>query len=83
VGEARTGSSPTGEPGGREPTIERDASRDSRGREDSQTESAGNDRDQIASRAYERFQSRGGEHGRDQEDWFEAEREVNERSGKP
>jgi hypothetical protein len=30
----------------------------------------------IARRAYERFQERGGEHGRDQEDWFEAEREL-------
>ena len=33
--------------------------------------------DLIARRAYERFQMRGGEHGRDQEDWFEAERELN------
>jgi hypothetical protein len=32
----------------------------------------------IASRAYERFQRRGGEHGRDLEDWFEAERELSE-----
>jgi hypothetical protein len=30
----------------------------------------------IARRAYERFQMRGGEHGRDQEDWLEAEREL-------
>ena len=30
----------------------------------------------IAKRAYERFQTRGGEHGHDQEDWFEAEREL-------
>jgi hypothetical protein len=34
-------------------------------------------RDLIARRAYERFQTRGGEHGRDQEDWLEAERELN------
>jgi hypothetical protein len=27
--------------------------------------------------AYERFQARGGDSGRDQEDWFEAERELN------
>jgi hypothetical protein len=33
--------------------------------------------DLTARRAYERFQIRGGEHGRDQEDWFEAERELN------
>jgi hypothetical protein len=32
--------------------------------------------DAIARRAYERFQARGGEHGLDQEDWFEAEREL-------
>ncbi len=31
----------------------------------------------IAQRAYERFRMRGGEHGHDQEDWFEAERELN------
>jgi hypothetical protein len=34
------------------------------------------DQQRIAQRAYERFQQRGGEPGRDQEDWFEAEREV-------
>lgn len=33
--------------------------------------------DDIARRAYERFEARGREHGRDQEDWFEAERELN------
>jgi hypothetical protein len=27
--------------------------------------------------SYERFQIRGGEHGRDQDDWLEAERELN------
>jgi hypothetical protein len=32
--------------------------------------------DLITRRAYERFQTRGGEHGRDQEDWLEAEREL-------
>ncbi len=30
----------------------------------------------IARRAYERFRARGEEHGHDQEDWFEAEREL-------
>jgi hypothetical protein len=34
------------------------------------------DRDDVARRAYLRFESRGQEHGRDQEDWFEAEREA-------
>ena len=42
---------------------------------------AEDDREEIAHRAHERFQARGGEHGRDQEDWFEAEREIRERSG--
>jgi Protein of unknown function (DUF2934) len=35
--------------------------------------------DLISRRAYERFQMRGGEHGRDQDDWLEAEREMNKR----
>jgi len=30
----------------------------------------------VARRAYELFLSRGGEHGRDLEDWLEAERQV-------
>jgi hypothetical protein len=34
------------------------------------------DADQVARRAYERFEARGGEHGRDQEDWFDAEQEL-------
>jgi hypothetical protein len=32
--------------------------------------------DRVALRAYERFLARGGEHGRDVEDWLEAEREI-------
>jgi len=39
------------------------------------------DRERIARRAYERFEARGREHGHDQEDWFEAEREARERPG--
>ncbi|TMB06251.1 MAG: DUF2934 domain-containing protein [Deltaproteobacteria bacterium] len=31
---------------------------------------------QVAQRAYERFVQRGGEHGHDQEDWLEAEKEL-------
>jgi hypothetical protein len=34
------------------------------------------DRESIARRAYERFQTRGGEHGRHEEDWLEAERAL-------
>lgn len=34
------------------------------------------DSDLVAQRAYARYQQRGGEHGRDQQDWFEAEREL-------
>jgi Protein of unknown function (DUF2934) len=37
--------------------------------------------DLISRRAYERFQMRGGEHGRDQDDWLEAEREMNKGVG--
>jgi len=33
-------------------------------------------RELIAARAYELFEARGGEHGRDQEDWLEAERQL-------
>ncbi len=38
------------------------------------------DRREVERRAYERFQERGREDGRDQEDWFEAEREARQRS---
>lgn len=34
------------------------------------------DADLIAQRAYERYVARGREDGHDQEDWFEAEREL-------
>jgi hypothetical protein len=34
------------------------------------------DWEQVARRAYERFEARGGEHGRDQEDWFNAEQDL-------
>lgn len=40
-----------------------------------ETENSGPDA--IARRAYDRFQSRGGEHGRHEEEWLEAERELN------
>jgi hypothetical protein len=36
-------------------------------------------RQEIAQRAYEIFLSRGADHGRDFEDWLQAEREVSER----
>ena len=32
--------------------------------------------DHVAQRAYERYEARGREDGRDMEDWFEAEREL-------
>jgi len=35
--------------------------------------------DEIARRAYEIYQARGGEPGREFDDWLQAEREVNER----
>jgi hypothetical protein len=34
------------------------------------------DPDRVARRAYERYQMRGSEHGHDQQDWLEAEREL-------
>jgi Protein of unknown function (DUF2934) len=37
--------------------------------------------EQIARRAYEIFEARGGQHGRDLEDWLQAEREL--RLGRP
>ena len=40
------------------------------------TESSRRDEDLVARRAFERYEGRGGEHGHDQEDWFEAEREI-------
>lgn len=36
----------------------------------------GADGDAVARRAYRRFEERGYEHGRDMDDWLEAEREV-------
>jgi hypothetical protein len=35
-----------------------------------------NDRDAIARRAYEIYQSRGAQHGADLDDWLEAERQL-------
>ena len=39
--------------------------------------------DEIAARAYELYESRGGEHGHDWDDWLEAERQLRERKGGP
>ena len=36
------------------------------------------DEESIRQRAYERFRERGSEHGRDFDDWLEAERELSE-----
>lgn len=35
--------------------------------------------DEIAAEAYAIYQERGGEHGRHEDDWFEAERRLSER----
>jgi hypothetical protein len=37
--------------------------------------------DQISRRAYDLFLARGGEHGRDLDDWAQAERELGDGSG--
>jgi hypothetical protein len=34
------------------------------------------DPSQVAQRAYERYQQRGGQHGSDQDDWYQAERDL-------
>ena len=39
-------------------------------------------RERIAARAYERYLQRGGGHGRETEDWLEAEREISGASPK-
>jgi hypothetical protein len=39
--------------------------------------------DEIAIRAYELYEARGGDHGRDWDDWLEAERELMKRRGGP
>lgn len=46
--------------------------------QNSTDESREADAERIARRAYERYEARGGEHGKDQEDWFAAEEEVRE-----
>lgn len=43
---------------------------------DAPPSSDASDRERIATRAYELFQARGGEPGREEEDWFEAERQI-------
>jgi len=39
--------------------------------------------EEVADRAYEFYQKRGGEHGHDREDWFEAERQLQPKAGAP
>jgi hypothetical protein len=49
---------------------------------ESGTESdTGDPRERIAARAYALYLERGGEHGRDTEDWLAAERELSHRNG--
>lgn len=37
----------------------------------------------VAKRAYEKFVKRGGEHGHDEKDWLEAEKEIKEIEDSP
>ena len=57
-----------------------DVSSERAGREDQPTRPSSTesrpDADRVAQRAYERYEARGRENGRDQEDWLEAEREL-------
>ncbi|HUR33790.1 MAG TPA: DUF2934 domain-containing protein [Vicinamibacterales bacterium] len=41
---------------------------------------SGDERERIAARAYERYLERGGAHGRETEDWLEAEKEISGRA---
>ena len=41
-----------------------------------QAKSASPEPEQVAQRAYERYQKRGGHHGGDQDDWYAAEQEL-------
>jgi hypothetical protein len=54
------------------------------GREESSAARPGPEADaeRIARRAYERYETRGREDGRDQEDWFEAERDLGREPGR-
>jgi hypothetical protein len=42
---------------------------------------AGDNRDRVAARAYERYLARGGEDGLDLDDWLAAERELTNANG--
>jgi hypothetical protein len=59
---------------------EGDRVRDTTSEDREQARGGASDRERIQRRAYERYQERGGEPGRDQEDWYEAEREYRQRS---
>lgn len=45
------------------------------------TTAANLDRGRIAARAYEKYLARGGQPGRELDDWLEAERELNQGAG--
>jgi hypothetical protein len=49
--------------------------------EERSRQSADEHRERVAQRAYERFQARGSEHGHDQDDWLEAERDLSNARG--
>jgi hypothetical protein len=40
-------------------------------------------KEEIAKRAYQKYLERGGKHGLDQNDWYEAEREIMKEQNKP
>ncbi len=77
---------PTPNEGQKRPGVENDqtiAAESQAGTSEARDADAGGrmpDYERVAKRAYERFQMRGAEPGRDQEDWFEAERELKGRS---
>lgn len=62
------------------PNTDADAGSDWQDAPATESEETRQERERISRRAYERFQERGSEHGRDQEDWYEAERELRDRN---
>jgi hypothetical protein len=63
--------------------IQREGSGGRRQRTSSAATAKENGYEDIARRAYDLFERRGREHGRDLEDWLQAEREIRETGHQP
>jgi hypothetical protein len=64
-----------------EPATAERATQSDTGAERATESGTGDPRERIAARAYALYLERGGEHGRDAEDWLAAERELSHRNG--